>query len=116
MFAVAIAFCACSSEPVPVAKWSKPGADRQTFIAVRAQCVRNVRSQSTAYYVAGLRSEGTGGVLGEFADDVLADFGGRATGDGLDRDGFERCMHAYGWSSDTKGFAPDEGDDVAIGH
>jgi hypothetical protein len=112
----ALALSACASEPVVVAKWSRPGADRQAFVDVRAQCVRNVRSESAAWYVAGVRSQGTGGVLGELADDLGADFGWRTTGAGLDRDGFQRCMHAHGWSLDPKGFAPDDGDEVAMGY
>jgi hypothetical protein len=99
-----------------VAKWSKPGADRQTLLDDRAKCVQTVRSQSAAFFQGGVRSEGSGGAIGELADDMLADFGWRATGDGLDRDSFQRCMNAHGWSRDPKGFAPADGDEIATGY
>jgi hypothetical protein len=114
--AAALALCACSSEPAPVAKWSKAGADQQAFVAVRGQCVHNVQSQSTAYYVADVRSQGRGGVFGELADDLGADFGWKVTGDGLDRDSFQRCMNAHGWSQDQKGFAPPDSDEMVLGY
>lgn len=114
--AAALALSACSSEPVPVAKWSKAGADQHAFVDVREQCIRNVQSQSTAFYVADIRSRGTGGVLGEFADDLGADFGWTATGDGLDRNSFQRCMNTHGWSQNPKGFAPPQGDEVMAGY
>ena len=111
--AAVLTLCACASEPVPVAKWSKPGADQQTFLDVRAKCVQSVRSQSAAFFQGGVRSQGSGGAMGELADDLGADFGWKVTGDGLDRDDFQRCMNAHGWSHDPKGFAPPDGDEIA---
>jgi hypothetical protein len=112
----ALVLCACSSEPVSLAKWSKPGADQQTFVSVRAGCVHSVEAQSAAFYAADVRSRGRGGVFGELADDLGADFGWKVTGDGLDRDSFQRCMNAHGWSLDQKGFAPPDSDEMVMGH
>jgi len=107
-----LALCACAGEPVAVARWSKPGADQSAFLAVRDRCVGSVRSQASAFYVAGSRYPGKGGVLGELAGDLGVD----TSTEGLDRDQFQRCMNGRGWSADPKGFAPPQGDEVAIGH
>jgi hypothetical protein len=78
--------------------------------------VTNVRKDSSSFYVAGSRYPGTNGAVGEFIDDIGADFGFEdpAPGRGVDRDMFYRCMNASGWSLDQKGFAPPEGDAVQM--
>ena len=118
-FAAAFVLSACASEPeaVPVAKWSKPGGDQTSFVAVHDQCVKNVRrADSASFFVAGERYPGTNGAVGEFIDDIGADFGFEdpAPGRGIDQDMFHRCMNSYGWSLDPTGFAAPPGDAVPM--
>jgi hypothetical protein len=116
MVVAALAVSACASEPVPVTKWSKPGGTEAAFMTVHYACVRNVRAQSAGYFVAGARYPGTNGAVGEFIDDIGADFGFEdpAPGRGLDVGLFHGCMNAYGWTADAKGFAPPPGDEVPM--
>jgi len=117
-FAATFLLSACASEPeaVPVAKWSKPGGDQASFVTVHDQCVKDVRGSSTSFFVAGERYPGTNGAVGEFIDDIGADFGFEdpAPGRGVDQDMFHRCMNSHGWALDQNGFAPPPGDEVPM--
>lgn len=115
--AAAFALSACASEPVAVAKWSRPGGTQAAFLDTRDRCVKSVKAQSAAFFVAGQRYPGKNGAVGEFVGDIGADFGFEdpAPGRGLDQDMFHRCMNSYGWSLDPKGFAPEQGDELAMG-
>jgi hypothetical protein len=112
----ALALTACASEPVVVARWSKPGATEAAFLEVRGRCVKTVKAQSAVFFVAGERYPGTYGAGGELVDDIGADFGfeSPAPGRGFDADMFNRCMNGHGWHIDTKGYAAPEGDEIAL--
>jgi hypothetical protein len=112
----AIALSACASDPVVVTRWSKPGGTEASFIEVRDACLKNERIESAAYFLSGERSPGGAHVFGELAGDIAADFGGRDPAVIVDGDMFHRCMNGHGWSVDLKGFAPPEGDEVAMGY
>lgn len=110
----ALVLCGCAGEPaaVPVVKWAKPGGSAPQFIAVREECLRFVRKQSAAFYVAGERDPGSQGLFGGLLTDIGADFGHPAPIVGLDPELFRRCMNGHGWSADPGGFGPPEGEEV----
>lgn len=117
VLAVALALSACASEPEIVVKWSKPGAAYETFVAVRDACVRDDEKQMRAFFIAGVRNPAKGSGLTELVNDIYSDFGWRdpALGGRIDAETFRRCMNARGWHVDPKGYAPPEGDEVAMG-
>lgn len=113
-----LALSACASEPEIVVKWAKPGASYDGFVAVHGQCVQSVYRESRAFFIAGVRDPGKGSGAAELVNDIDSDLGMHdpALGDKIDPEMFRRCMNGHGWHVNPKGFAPPEGDEVAMGY
>lgn len=104
---VALAVSACSSEPEPVVKWSKPGASYDAFLTVRAQCLHAVESRDGSFFIAGERYPGAPTLLGGIVDEIGSPFGMHDTRSdvGPDPQLFSHCMNANGYTRDVKGYA-----------
>lgn len=107
---------ACADEPVVVMRWEKAGGTYEGFIQVRGSCINDVNKETRPFFVAGVRDPGKRSGLAELIVDIESDVGVRdpALSD-FDNELFRRCMNDHGWHITPNGFAPPDGDEVAMG-